>query len=119
ALEEAWESWRGKTGTLTERRDSQAALSAAERPAAGALINEAKERLQAAIVARREALGREEIERRLGAGRIDVTLPGRGEEPGGLHPVTKTRLRIETLFRRAGFDVASGPEIEDDFHNFG
>src|SRR5260370_376473 len=62
---------------------------------------------------------RAEIEARLSAGRIDVTLPGRGEEPGGLHPVTEARLRIETLFRRAGFDVASGPEIEDDFHNFG
>ena len=83
-----------------------------------ARINEAKEDLTRAIGARREALERAEVERKLVEGRIDVTLPGRGEEPGGLHPVTRARLRIETLFRRAGFDVASGPEIEDDFHNF-
>jgi phenylalanyl-tRNA synthetase alpha chain len=93
-------------------------LPADERPAAGARINEAKEKLQAAIEARREALGRAAIELELTAGRIDVTLPGRGEEAGGLHPLTRARERIEMLFRRAGFEVASGPEIEDDFHNF-
>jgi phenylalanyl-tRNA synthetase alpha chain len=119
ALEDTRVRWLGKKGTLTEQLKALGALDAAERPAAGARINEAKERVQAALDARREELRRTDIERRLSAGRIDVTLPGRGEEPGGLHPVTKTRLRIETLFRRAGFDVASGPEIEDDFHNFG
>jgi phenylalanyl-tRNA synthetase alpha chain len=119
ALEDARVRWLGKKGTLTEQLKALGALAAAERPAAGARINEAKERVQAALDARREELRRADIEARLSAGRIDVTLPGRGEEPGGLHPVTKTRLRIETLFRRAGFDVASGPEIEDDFHNFG
>ena len=119
ALEDTRVRWLGKKGTLTEQLKSLGALDAAERPAAGARINEAKQRVQAALDARREELRRADIERRLGAGRIDVTLPGRGEELGGLHPVTKTRLRIETLFRRAGFDVASGPEIEDDFHNFG
>jgi phenylalanyl-tRNA synthetase alpha chain len=119
ALEDARVRWLGKKGTLTEQLKALGALDAAERPAAGARINEAKERVQAALDARREELRRADIEARLSAGRIDITLPGRGEEPGGLHPVTKTRLRIETLFRRAGFDVASGPEIEDDFHNFG
>ena len=119
ALEDARVRWLGKKGRLTEQLKSLGALDAAERPAAGARINEAKQRVQAALDARREELGRADIERRLSAGGIDVTLPGRGEELGGLHPVTKTRLRIETLFRRAGFDVASGPEIEDDFHNFG
>ena len=119
ALEDARVRWLGKRGTLTEQLKSLGALDAAARPAAGARINEAKERVQAALEARREELRRADVERRLSVGRIDVTLPGRGEEPGGLHPVTKTRLRIETLFRRAGFDVASGPEIEDDFHNFG
>ena len=89
-----------------------------QRPAAGARINEAKEQFQAALEQRRAALERAAIDRALADGRIDVTLPGRGEEPGGLHPITRARLRIETLFRRAGFDVASGPEIEDDFHNF-
>jgi phenylalanyl-tRNA synthetase alpha chain len=75
--------------------------------------------VHAAIEARRAALERADVERKLAEGRIDVTLPGRGEQRGGLHPVTKARLRIEQLFRQAGFDVAEGPEIEDDFHNFG
>jgi len=119
ALEAARVRWLGRKGVLTERLKTLGALPAAERPAAGARINEAKEALQAAIEARRLRLARADIERRLEAGRIDVTLPGRGEEAGGLHPVTKARLRIETLFRCAGFDVAAGPEIEDDFHNFG
>ena len=118
ALDEARVHWLGKKGVLTEQLKALGALPAAERPAAGARINQAKEQVQAAIEARRAALERADIERRLAAGRIDVTLPGRGEESGGLHPVTQARLRIETLFRRAGFEVASGPEIEDDFHNF-
>jgi len=110
--------WLGKKGTLTEQLKSLGGLPAAERPAAGQRINEAKERVQAAIEARREALAQAQIERALAAGRIDVTLPGRGERRGGLHPVTLARLRMEEIFRRAGFDVATGPEIEDDFHNF-
>jgi phenylalanyl-tRNA synthetase alpha chain len=119
ALEEARVRWLGKKGVLTEQLKALGSLPPDERPAAGARINSAKEELQAAIETRRAQLTRADVERQLIAGRIDVTLPGRGEEPGGLHPVTKARLRIETLFRRAGFDVAAGPEIEDDFHNFG
>jgi len=118
ALDDARVRWLGKKGALTEQLKALGSLPAAERPAAGARINEAKEELQSAIEARRAALERARIERELTAGRIDVTLPGRGEEPGALHPVTQARLRIETLFQRAGFEVASGPEIEDDFHNF-
>jgi phenylalanyl-tRNA synthetase alpha chain len=118
ALDEVRVRWLGKKGTLTEQLKSLGALPAAERPSAGQRINEAKERVQAAIEARRADLERVEVEQKLAAGRIDVTLPGRGEERGGLHPVTKARLRIETLFHRAGFEVAAGPEIEDDFHNF-
>ena len=118
ALDDARVRWLGKKGAFTEQLKSLGALPATERPAAGQRINEAKERLQAAIEARRTSLEKAEVERKLAAGRIDVTAPGRGEERGGLHPVTKARLRLETLFRRAGFEVASGPEIEDDFHNF-
>lgn len=118
ALESVRVRWLGKKGTFTEQLKELGRLPATERPAAGARINEAKEALTHAIEARREALERAEVERKLTEGRLDVTLPGRGEEPGGLHPVTRARLRIETLFRRAGFDVAAGPEIEDDFHNF-
>jgi phenylalanyl-tRNA synthetase alpha chain len=119
ALEDVRVRWLGKKGRFTEQLKALGALKAAERPAAGARINEAKEALLAALEARRAALARADIERALAAGRIDVTLPGRGEETGGLHPITLARLRIETLFRRAGFEVAAGPEIEDDFHNFG
>jgi phenylalanyl-tRNA synthetase alpha chain len=118
ALEDVRVRWLGKKGTLTEQLKALGALSASERPAAGARINQAKVEVQAALEARRLQLERVAIERELAAGRLDVTLPGRGEEAGGLHPVTKARLRIETLFRRAGFEVAAGPEIEDDFHNF-
>ncbi|MCU0759097.1 MAG: phenylalanine--tRNA ligase subunit alpha [Steroidobacteraceae bacterium] len=118
ALDEVRVRWLGKKGALTEQLKSLGGLPAAERPAAGARINEAKSQVQAAIDARREALERAAVEAALRAGRVDVTLPGRGESRGGLHPVTRTRLRIESLFREAGFDVATGPEIEDDFHNF-
>jgi phenylalanyl-tRNA synthetase alpha chain len=118
ALEDVRVRWLGKKGLFTEQLKALGSLPATERPAAGALINEAKAELTRALDERRAALERADIEAKLIAGRIDVTLPGRGEEAGGLHPVTRARLRIETLFRRAGFDVASGPEIEDDFHNF-
>jgi phenylalanyl-tRNA synthetase alpha chain len=117
-LEEVRVRWLGKKGTLTEQLKSLGSMPAAERPAAGQRVNEAKERVQAAIEARRGDVERAAIEQKLAAGRIDVTLPGRGEARGGLHPITRARLRIETLFRRAGFEVAAGPEIEDDFHNF-
>src|ERR1700716_2059207 len=116
ALDEARVRWLGKKGVLTEQLKSLGALPAAERPAAGQKINEAKQSVQSALDARRMALEQADIESKLAAGRIDVTLPGRGEERGGLHPVTKARLRIEQLFRRAGFDVASGRKIDDDFH---
>ena len=118
ALDDVRVRWLGKKGTLTEQLKTLGALPAAERPAAGQKINEAKQQVEAAIVARKDTLEAERVERELLSGRVDVTLPGRGEERGALHPVTRARIRIESLFRRAGFDVATGPEIEDDFHNF-
>ena len=118
ALDDVRVRWLGKKGALTEQLKTLGALPAAERPAAGQRINDAKQQVQVALDARREALERARVERELLSGRVDVTLPGRGEERGGLHPVTRARLRVEMLFRRAGFDVAEGPEIEDDFHNF-
>ena len=108
----------GKKGAVTEQLKELGTLSAAERPAAGARINEAKTTLFAAIEARAAVLERAAVASALAAGTIDVTLPGRGRAPGALHPVTRTRLRIEEIFRRAGFSVAVGPEVEDDFHNF-
>jgi phenylalanyl-tRNA synthetase alpha chain len=108
----------GKKGLLTEQLKSLGALPAAERPAAGQKINEAKAAIQAALESRRAALEAAALDAELAKGAIDVTLPGRGQEPGGLHPVTRTRLRIERIFMQAGFQVATGPEVEDDFHNF-
>jgi phenylalanyl-tRNA synthetase alpha chain len=108
----------GKKGQLTEQLKSLGALPAAERPAAGQRINEAKAAIQAAIESRREALEAAALDAELARGAIDVTLPGRGQESGSLHPVTRTRLRIERIFMQAGFEVATGPEVEDDFHNF-
>jgi phenylalanyl-tRNA synthetase alpha chain len=108
----------GKKGTLTEELKSLGKLPPAARPAAGALINVAKEKVAAALDSRKAELAAAAVATRLASETLDVTLPGRGEPRGGLHPVTKVRLRIEELFRRAGFSVATGPEIEDDFHNF-
>jgi phenylalanyl-tRNA synthetase alpha chain len=118
ALDELRVHWLGRKGVLTEQLKGLAALKAAERPAAGALINAAKARIQEAIELRRSALERELVERELAQGAIDVTLPGRGEASGALHPVTRVRQRIEELFARAGYEVAEGPEVEDEFHNF-
>jgi len=118
ALDDVRVRWLGKKGLFTEQLKALGALAAAERPAAGARINEAKQALQTAIDAATEKLAAAAIEAELAAGRIDVSLPGRGESRGAVHPVTRTRLRIESIFCNSGFEVASGPEIEDDFHNF-
>src|SRR5271165_2350696 len=118
ALEEVRVRVLGKKGALTDRLKSVGTLPAEERPAAGQRINEAKSAIHAALEARREQLKEAALRAELAAGTLDVTLPGRGQEPGSMHPVTRTRLRIERIFTQAGFQVASGPEIEDDFHNF-
>jgi phenylalanyl-tRNA synthetase alpha chain len=117
-LDEVRVHWLGKKGLLTEQLKSLGAMPAEQRKEAGARINEAKDAVQSAIEARRQLLEAGEIARKLAEGRVDVTLDGRGEQSGGLHPVTRARLRIERLFREVGFEVAEGPEIEDDFHNF-
>jgi phenylalanyl-tRNA synthetase alpha chain len=108
----------GKKGVITDALKGLGKLPAPERPAAGARINAARDRLAQAIDERRAALERGAVAATLSETRLDVTLPGRGGDSGGLHPVTRTRLRLEEIFRRAGFDVAEGPEVEDDFHNF-
>jgi phenylalanyl-tRNA synthetase alpha chain len=108
----------GKKGLLTEQLKGLGKLPAGERPAAGQKINDAKVLIQTAIEARRELLDRESLDAELARGTIDVTLPGRGQEKGSIHPVTRARLRIERIFTQAGFEIATGPEVEDDFHNF-
>src|SRR5581483_9281876 len=103
---------------VTELLKGLGKLPASDRPAAGARINEAKVQLEAALNARREALGALKMQAQLAADALDVSLPGRGVGAGGLHPITRTLERIEMLFHSLGFEVADGPEIEDDFHNF-
>jgi phenylalanyl-tRNA synthetase alpha chain len=108
----------GKKGLLTEQLKGLGKLPAGERPAAGQKINEAKAAIQSALDTRRDRLDQETLSAELARGSLDVTLPGRGQERGGLHPVTRARLRIEEIFTQAGFQIATGPEVEDDFHNF-
>jgi len=109
----------GKKGLLTQQLKQLGKLPAAERPAAGQEINRIKQQVQEAIRTRGEALQSAALDVQLAAEQIDVTLPGRGQSKGGLHPVTRTMQRIEQLFMPLGFTVEEGPEIEDDHHNFG
>ena len=118
ALEEVRVRLLGKKGLLTEQLKGLGKLPAAARPAAGQKINEAKAAIHEALEARRASLEQDALRAELAAGTIDVSLPGRGQEMGSLHPVTRTRLRIQRIFMQAGFQVATGPEVEDDFHNF-
>ncbi|EQC01827.1 phenylalanine--tRNA ligase subunit alpha [Photorhabdus temperata] len=108
----------GKKGHLTLQMSSLRDLPVEERPAAGAVINQAKQEVQEALNARKEKLETDLLNFRLAAEKIDVSLPGRRMENGGLHPVNRTIERIETFFGELGFSVESGPEIEDDYHNF-
>ena len=117
-LEQAKARFLGKTGALTEQLKGLAKLPAADRPSAGALINQAKETVDALFGARREAIHAQSLEARLAQEALDVTLPGRGRGCGSIHPVIRTWQRVEGIFRSAGFDVADGPEIETDWYNF-
>ena len=108
----------GKKGVLTEKLKAISSMPAADRPRLGQTINLAKGRLHEAIEARKSALEQQALARTLLEQRVDVTLPGRGQRPGALHPVTQTLARIKNLFIGAGFSVAEGPELEDDYHNF-
>ncbi|GHB09734.1 phenylalanine--tRNA ligase subunit alpha [Salinicola rhizosphaerae] len=108
----------GKKGEITALLKGLGQLAPEERPAAGERINEAKQVLLTELETRKQTLEQAGLQAQLESERVDVTLPGRGEINGGLHPVTRTLERIESLFQRIGFDVAVGPEIEDDFHNF-
>ncbi len=117
-LEQAKARYLGKSGSLTELLKGLGKLSQEERPAMGSRINQAKEAIEAALNSRRDAIQVKKLDTQLAGEALDVTLPGRGLGTGGLHPVTRTLERIESLFRSIGFDVASGPEIETDFYNF-
>ncbi|MBI1965997.1 MAG: phenylalanine--tRNA ligase subunit alpha [Betaproteobacteria bacterium] len=117
-LEQVKARYLGKSGLLTGLLKRLGKLPAAERPAYGSRINAAKESLEAALNERRESIQARKLDARLKEEALDVTLPGRGLGSGGLHPVSRTLERIETLFRSMGFEVADGPEIETDYYNF-
>ena len=117
-LDEARVRYLGKKGEITSLLKQLGELPADERRSAGQAINRAKQQVQDAIQARREQLATADIERAIASGAIDVTQPGRGQATGGLHPVTRTLERIDAIFRAAGFDIHTGPEIEDEHHNF-
>ncbi|MEQ9725980.1 phenylalanine--tRNA ligase subunit alpha [Pseudomonas sp. WHRI 8822A] len=118
ALEQLRVHYLGKKGELTQVMKTLGNLSAEERPKAGALINSAKERVQDALNSRKEILESAALSAKLAAERIDVTLPGRGQASGGLHPVTRTLERVEQFFTRIGYGISEGPEVENDYHNF-
>ena len=108
----------GKKGEVTQRLKQLGNLPEAERPAAGQAINQAKQQVQEALNRRKTELQQELLAQRLAGERIDISLPGRGQRSGGLHPITLTLQEIERLFVEIGFTVVDGPEIEDDYHNF-
>jgi phenylalanyl-tRNA synthetase alpha chain len=118
ALDAVRVHYLGKKGVFTAQLREIGKLPTAEIPAAGKAINDAKASLTAALDARRETLEQQQLAAQLAAETLDVTLPGRGELPGQLHPVTRTLRRMVAIFAHAGFDVHTGPEVEDEFHNF-
>ena len=117
-LENAKARFLGKSGHVTEQLKALGALPPEQKKARGALINDAKQRIEAALAARREALANAELEAQLAAEALDVTLPGRTHGTGSLHPITRARERIEAIFGSMGFDVADGPEVETDWYSF-
>jgi len=117
-LDDARVHYLGKKGELTALLKGLGKLSKEERPKMGEAINQAKAEVQALIESRKEALELIALEKRLLSEKIDVTLPGRNVEKGGLHPITQTLNHIQKIFAKSGFEIATGPEIEDDFHNF-
>ena len=117
-LEQIKARYLGKTGELTGLLKTLGQMSPEERKTIGAHINECKNQFQTAFNAKRDTLNEAKLQAQLAAEALDITLPGRAQEHGGLHPVTLTLQRVVELFHGMGFEVADGPEIEDDFHNF-
>ncbi len=118
-LDQVRVEYLGKKGAITALLKGLGALSAEERPKAGAEINRVKQQLTEQINVRKESMAQAAVAEKLAKETIDVTLPGRGQHSGGLHPVTRTIERIEDFFEHIGFETVEGPEIEDDYHNFG
>lgn len=118
ALEDAKARYLGKSGAVTMLMKGLGELAPEERKERGKAINAVKQAIDAALTARREALANAELEKKLATEAVDVTLPGRVVPVGGVHPVIRTWMRVEEIFRSIGFDVADGPEIESDWFSF-
>lgn len=118
ALEDVRVAWMGKKGHITDLMKSMGSLTAEERPVMGQKVNDLKRAVVKAIEERKTALADAALRAKLVAETVDVTLPGIGQQAGGLHPVTQTIERMTALFAQLGFTVAEGPEIENDFYNF-
>ncbi len=118
ALEQVRVHFLGKKGVVTELMKTMATLAPAERPAYGQKVNDLKEAILALLQDKQQQLQQSALTEALERDAIDTSLPGRGAGVGHLHPVTQTRLRIEAFFSGMGFDIVSGPEIEDEYHNF-
>jgi len=118
SLDEVRVNYLGKKGSITGMMKELGKLPAEQRPEAGQVINRAKQTIQTAIEAKKNTLQNAKLQTQLASETIDVTMPGRTHGMGGLHPVTRVLYRIEDLFNQLGFEIAEGPEIEDDFHNF-
>ena len=108
----------GRQGRITMASRAIGTLAPELRPEAGRRLNDSKQVIRNALDARKTALSADFLQSRLASERLDVSLPGRGQSSGGLHPVTRTLERISSLFRAIGFEVVEGPELEDDYHNF-
>ena len=118
ALDEVRVHYLGKKGELTGLLKTLGSLDAEERPKAGARINAAKQQVQELINSRKSSLMAQQLEASLAEEKLDVTLPGRKQTVGGLHPVSQAMQRIEDIFVGAGYDVVTGREIENDYYNF-
>lgn len=117
-LEQIRVQYLGKKGSITEQLKNLSSLSHEERREAGKVVNIAKQRLVQAINERRVTLEKASIDKQLATETIDVTLPGRRQYQGSIHPITQVRLRLESIFSKMGFNIAQGPEIETDYYNF-
>ena len=118
AVEAVRVQFLGKKGLVTELMKTMGTLAPAERPAYGEKVNELKNAIQTILQQKQQIFKEEALQQALEKDAVDTSLPGRSLGLGHLHPVTQTRLRIENFFSSMGFDIVSGPEIEDDYHNF-
>ncbi|WDU52446.1 phenylalanine--tRNA ligase subunit alpha [Taylorella equigenitalis] len=118
SLEDKKAIYLGKNGSITLLMKSLASLPPEQKKKEGARFSKAKNEIETLLRARRDEFSEMALQEKLSAEKIDITLPGRGRDLGGIHPVIKTWKRVEDIFKSIGFDIADGPEIEDDWTNF-